>query len=68
MSCDEQVNYLGKNLMLAKCEGRRRGRERQKWLDGSDELIAGRARKRCEKLPSVETVYIIRYQHEWTPS
>ena len=30
----QRTDFLEKTLMLAKIEGRRRGRERMKWLDG----------------------------------
>ena len=30
----ERANSLGKTLMLGKIEGRRRGRQRMRWLDG----------------------------------
>ena len=30
----QRVDSLGKTLMLGKIEGRRRGRQRMRWLDG----------------------------------
>ena len=36
----QRVNSLEKTLMLGKIDGRRRGRQRLRWLDGITDLMA----------------------------
>ena len=35
----QRADSLGKTLMLGKIEGRRRGRQRMRWLDGITDLM-----------------------------
>ena len=35
----QRANSLGKTLMLGKIEGRRRGLQRMRWLDGINDLM-----------------------------
>ena len=35
----QRANSLGKTLMLGKTEGRRRGRQRVRWLDGITDSV-----------------------------
>ena len=41
----QRADSLGKTLMLAKIEGRRRGQQRIRWLDGITDLVDMSLRK-----------------------
>ena len=66
----EDLDSLENTLMLGKIEGRRRGRQRMRWLDGitystNVSLIKFRKRWRTGKPGELQSIVLQRVKHDW---